>query len=66
MRAAALAGRAAPAGDERVDRVSLTVANASDDPPSGLVAEHQRRWPARVVAVIGVHVGAADTHRIDF
>ena len=33
--------------------------------PAGLVAEDQRRGPARVMAVIGVHVRAADADRLD-
>jgi hypothetical protein len=65
MRPAALAGRAASAGDERVDRDPLAVARPADDPSGGLVTEHQRRRPARIVAVIGVHVGSADPDRLD-
>lgn len=51
--------------DQRVDRHPLAIALTADDPPGGLVPEDQRRGPAGIVAVIGVHVRAADADGLD-
>ena len=57
--------RAGGVDDQRVDGDAFAGARAADDASGSLVAEDQRRRPARIVAMIGMHVGAAYADRLD-
>jgi hypothetical protein len=54
-----------PARDKRVDRNARATFGPADDYACRLVPEHEWRRAARIVTVIGVHVGAADPDRLD-
>ena len=44
---------------------ALALLLAAQNPPDGFMAEDQRRHPPRIMPVIGMHVGTADTDRLD-
>src|SRR4029077_1709603 len=53
------------ARNKRVDRDARATTGPADDEPRGLMPEHEWRRTPRIVAVIGVHVRAADSDRLD-
>ena len=65
MRAPFDCRRTGSVDNERVDRHAPPSAPARDDHTRRLVPEDQGRGAARVVAVIGVHIRAADADRLD-
>ncbi len=65
VRPPALAIVAAAAGDEGIEHDPCSGFRPIDHSAAGLVPQDERWHPARVVAVPGMHVGAADADRID-
>src|SRR5271155_1718114 len=65
MRAPRQAPLTAPARDQGIDRDPLPLIRTANDRAGCLMSEDKRWRPARIMAVIAMHVGATDADRVD-
>jgi hypothetical protein len=65
MRAAFQAPVTDAARDKRVDGDTRATMRTADNNAGGFMPQHERRRPPGIVAMIGMHVGAANSDRFD-
>jgi hypothetical protein len=65
MRAAFQAPVADAAWNKRIDGDTRATIMTADNNAGGFMPQHERRRSPRVVAMVGMHIGAANSDRFD-